>query len=310
VFSGLFRRDERLERGVEKTRVSVFGRLSGLFRRTEIDEGLWDELEETLIGADSGVATAEALVARLRARARAGEVRTAEQVLEALQEELVGLLAPAGVPSPLLEGALTVILMVGVNGVGKTTTVAKLASYWQGQGRRVLLAAGDTYRAAGSEQLEVWADRLGIPCVGSQAGADPGAIVFDAIASAKARGFDVVVADTAGRLHTKTNLMEELRKIRRVVDRQEVAARSLLVLDAAIGQNAVVQARSFAGAAGVDGIVVTKLDGTAKGGVVFSIVRELGAPVRFLGMGEAVEDIVEFDARAFVRAIFGGSSDV
>lgn len=304
MLSGLFRRDERLEKGVQRTRSSVLGRLGGLFRRTEIDDGLWDELEEALIAADTGVATVDELVSRLRARVRAGELRTAEDVQNTLQEALVSLLALAGEPQPLLAGGLTVILVVGVNGVGKTTTVAKLANHWRGQGRRVVLAAADTFRAAGSEQLEIWADRLGIPCVGSQVGADPGAIVFDAIASAKARGLDLVVADTAGRLHTKTNLMEELRKVRRVVDRHQVSARSLLVLDAAIGQNAVVQARSFAGAAGVDGIVVTKLDGTAKGGVIFSIVRELGAPVRFLGTGESVEDIVEFDAQAFVRAVF------
>ncbi len=308
MFSGLFRRDERLEKSVERTRTSLLDRLGGLFRRTEIDPALWDELEETLIGADAGVATAEELLARLRGRYRSGELRTIEQVLVALQEELVALLAPHGEPGPLLAEGFTLVLVVGVNGVGKTTTVAKLASHWRGQGRRVLLAAADTFRAAGSEQLDIWANRLGIPCISSQAGADPAAIVFDAIASAIARGFDTVVVDTAGRLHTKTNLMEELRKIRRVVERQEVSARSLLVLDAAVGQNAIAQARSFSGASGVDGIVVTKLDGTARGGVVFSIVRELGAPVRFLGTGETAEDIVDFDARAFVSAIFGESN--
>jgi len=217
---------------------------------------------------------------------------------------MVGALMPVDEPRPLLADGLTVLLVIGVNGVGKTTTIAKLGNYLRREGREVLLAAGDTFRAAGSEQLEVWAERLGLPCVASQTGADPGSIVYDAISAARARGVDVVLVDTAGRLHTKTNLMEELKKIRRIIERQEVESRSLLVLDASTGQNAILQAQSFAGAAGLDGIIVTKLDGTAKGGVVFSIIGELGAPILFVGTGEKVDDISEFDPDTFVSALF------
>jgi fused signal recognition particle receptor len=218
---------------------------------------------------------------------------------------MAGALLPSEEPRPLLADGLTVLLIIGVNGVGKTTTIAKLGNYFRRHGRQVLLAAGDTFRAAGSEQLEVWAERLGLPCVASQTGADPGSIVYDAIGAARARGSDVVLVDTAGRLHTKTNLMEELRKIRRIVERHEAESRSLLVLDATTGQNAILQARAFAGAAGLDGIIVTKLDGTARGGVVFSIIGELEAPILFVGTGEKVGDIGEFDPDKFVAALFG-----
>lgn len=312
MFGRLFRREPKiseedqakLNEGVKKTRGSFFVRMAQVFGHTPITDEMWDDLEELLIAADVGVPTTENLLRRLRARFRNGEFRDGDDLSQGLQEELVSILEGKGAPEPLLDPGLTVVLIIGVNGVGKTTTIAKLGSYWRGAGRRVLLAAGDTFRAAGVEQLEVWAERLELPCVGSKAGADPGSIVFDAIAAAKARDMDVVLVDTAGRLHTKTNLMEELRKIRRIVDRHEVAVRSLLVLDASTGQNAIVQARSFAEAAGLDGIVVTKLDGTARGGMVFSIVPELAAPVRFVGTGEKVTDIGEFDAQVFVDALF------
>ncbi|MPZ14763.1 MAG: signal recognition particle-docking protein FtsY [Chloroflexi bacterium] len=304
MFRRFLRRDERLDEGVRKTRSSFFGRLAALLPRSEITDDLWGELEETLIAADVGVDTTERLLERLRARHAAGEFGTGKELSRGLQEELAGLLRPPDGREPLLPSDLTVVLTVGVNGVGKTTTVAKLGHHWSRSGRRVLLAAGDTFRAAGTEQLAIWADRVGLPCVAAQRGGDPGAIVFDAIAAARARGFDVVVVDTAGRLHTKTNLMEELRKIRRIVDRQGVVGRVILVLDAATGQNAVVQARSFASAIGTDAIVVTKLDGTARGGMVFSVVRELGAPVCFVGTGEKVGDLAEFDSEAFVAALF------
>jgi fused signal recognition particle receptor len=309
----LFRREPKISEeeqakiseGVRKTRGSFFVRMAQVFGHTQITDDMWDELEDLLISADVGVDTTEELLRRLRARYRDGHFRTGEDLSQGLQEELVAILEAAGDPDvPFLEPGLTVVLIIGVNGVGKTTTIAKLGNYWRAAGRRVLLAAGDTFRAAGVEQLEVWAERIDLPCIGSKAGADPGSIVFDAISAAKARGLDVVVVDTAGRLHTKTNLMEELRKIRRIVDRHEVAVRSLLVLDATTGQNAIVQARSFADAAGLDGIVVTKLDGTARGGMVFSIVPELGVPVRFVGTGEKVPDISEFDAPSFVEALF------
>jgi len=300
--------DRHIEEGVSRTRSSFLGRLAVIFQRTEISEELWDELEELLISADVGVDTTFALLDRLRARFQRGEFRTAEDLNAGLQEEMEGALEPPGEPRPLLADGLTVLLVIGVNGVGKTTTIAKLGNYFRRRGRQVLLAAGDTFRAAGSEQLEVWAERLGLPCVASQTGADPGSIVYDAISAARARGSDVILVDTAGRLHTKTNLMEELRKIRRIVERQEAESRSLLVLDATTGQNAILQANAFAGAAGLDGIIVTKLDGTAKGGVVFSIIGELGAPILFVGTGEKVDDISEFDPERFVSALFAHGS--
>jgi fused signal recognition particle receptor len=312
VFQRFFRREpkvdeqavEKIEESVQKTRSSFFGRIAGLLRRDEITDDTWDELEEIMIGADVGVETVEELLDAVRARYKAGELRTGDELTEALEDELVDLLVEDTEDTPLLEDGLMVLLMIGVNGVGKTTTVAKLGNYLRNHGRKVILAAGDTFRAAGAEQLEIWADRIQLPCVSAQPGADPGAVVFDGIAAAKARGLDTVLVDTAGRLHTKTNLMEELKKVRRIVDRQEVQSRSLLVIDATTGQNAIMQARTFAGAAGLDGIVVTKLDGTAKGGVVFSVVRELAAPVRFIGTGERIDDISPFDANAFVNALF------
>lgn len=196
------------------------------------------------------------------------------------------------------------VLVVGVNGVGKTTTVAKLAHYWQRAGRKVLLAAADTFRAAGAEQLELWAERAHLPCVRGQRGGDPGAVVFDALAAAQARGLDLVLADTAGRLHTKINLMDELGKLARIAERQSLPVSSLLVLDASTGQNGIAQARGFRASVGLAGIVLAKLDGTAKGGAVFSIVRELGAPVLFAGTGEGIEDLVEFDPESFVAGLF------
>ncbi len=317
MFQRIFRREPRpsspeeqeeqsrqIEQGVKRTRSSFFGRLAVIFQRTEITEELWDELEELLISADVGVDTTLALMDRLRVRYKQGEFRSAEDLNLGLQDELVGALEPIDEPRPLLADGLTVLLMIGVNGVGKTTTIAKLGNYFRRQGRQVVLAAGDTFRAAGSEQLEVWAERLGLACVASQTGADPGSIVYDAIGAARARGADLVLVDTAGRLHTKTNLMEELKKIRRIVERHGAESRSLLVLDANTGQNGILQAQAFAEAAGLDGIIVTKLDGTAKGGVVFSIIGELGAPILFVGTGEKVDDISEFDPEAFVGALF------
>ncbi len=305
MFGRFFRRDAKVDEGVKKTRSSFFGRISGLLGRTEITGELWDDLEELLISADVGVDITEEILGSLRVRHESGEFKSGEDLKLGLQEELIDLLkleeheAP-----PLLANGLTVVLVIGVNGVGKTTSIAKLGKYWSGQGRKIILAAGDTFRAAGAEQLEVWAERLKLPCVGSQQGADPSAIVFDAISAAKARGYDLVIADTAGRLHTKVNLMDELRKIRRVIDRHEVPSRSLMVLDGTTGQNGIMQASAFAEAAGLDGIIVSKLDGTAKGGMVFSIVADLGAPVRFIGTGETADDIAEFDPETFVGALF------
>jgi len=295
-----------LDRGTERTRETFFGRLRGLFRTANIDEDLWDELEAILLQADVGVATTSDLLSRLRDRVAQGNVRTGDELYQALREELEILLAEAAPEQhPLLRSdTLNVVLVVGVNGVGKTTSIAKLGAYWRDQGHRVLLAAGDTFRAAAIDQLRIWGDRANLPVVAHQPGADPGSVVFDAIGAAKARGADVVVIDTAGRLHTKFNLMEELKKIRRVVDKHGVdAVSTLLVLDATTGQNAVHQARQFGEAIGLDGLVVAKLDGTAKGGVVFAIVRELQVPVRFIGTGEGVQDLSEFDPTEFVRSL-------
>jgi fused signal recognition particle receptor len=317
VFQRFFRREqkvapeveEKIEQSVKKTRSSFFGRIAVLLHRTEITEEVWEDLEEILISADVGVATTEDLLDVMRSRYRKGEFRTGDELTEGLQEELIALLEAPEDERPFLEEELTVVLVIGVNGVGKTTTIAKLGNYLRNNGRGVMLAAGDTFRAAGVEQLEVWANRINIPCVGSQTGADPASVVYDGVAAAKARGLNTLLVDTAGRLHTKTNLMEELKKVRRIVDRQDVHSRSILVLDGTTGQNAILQARSFAEAAGLDGIIVTKLDGTAKGGVLFSVVRELGAPVRFVGTGETIDDISPFDPETFVSALFAGDSD-
>lgn len=299
-----------LDRGTQKTRETFFGRIRGLFHRSNIDDDLWDELEAILLQADVGVATTEELLDRLRERVRQGKAHDGDELYAALQEELEALLAEGQPePAPLLQSdTLNAVLVIGVNGVGKTTSIAKLGAYWRDQGHRVILAAGDTFRAAAIEQLRIWGERANLPVVAHQQNADPGSVVYDAIGAAKARGADVVIIDTAGRLHTKFNLMEELKKIRRVIDKHGVdAVHTVLVLDATTGQNGVLQARQFAEAVGLDGLVVTKLDGTAKGGVVFSIVRELKVPVRYVGTGEGVSDLSEFDGPAFVRALLGES---
>ena len=297
----------KLDRGVEKTRQSFFGRISGLFAREVIDDDLWDELEELLIASDVGVATTEQVISRLKDWVEHGAVTDAADLRTALRDELVATLEEPE-PVPLLRtGTLNAILVMGVNGVGKTTSIAKLAHYWKRQGHAVVLAAGDTFRAAAVEQLKIWGERTGVPVVAHQQGADPGSVVFDALSAARARSADIVLIDTAGRLHTKTNLMEELRKIRRVIDKQGVTAvATLLVLDATTGQNAILQARSFGEVAGLDGLVVAKLDGTARGGVIFSIVKELDVPLRFVGTGEKADDLAEFDSEVFVDALMKG----
>lgn len=283
---------------------SFFSRIKGLVGRPEGLDGLWDQLEEALIEADVGAATTEALIADLRDRQRRGDLQGRPQVEGALRQILAERLGPPSGSGLAFGDGLTLVLIVGVNGVGKTTTAAKLAYHWRESGHRVLLAAADTFRAAGAEQLVLWAERAALPCVAGQRGADPGAVLFDALCSAQARGMDLVVADTAGRFHTKANLMAELGKLRRVAERQAVATHSLLVLDASTGQNGIVQARAFREPAELAGIVVAKLDGTAKGGAVFSIVRELGAPILFAGIGEGIEDLAAFNAERFVAALF------
>jgi fused signal recognition particle receptor len=291
---------------LSRTRNAVFGRVATLFGANEVTGDTWDKLEETLIQADVGVETTLYLVGRLRQRARDEAILSAEAFRVALGEELRAIL-PDPEPLDLGQRPLDVVLIVGVNGSGKTTSIAKLAARFRREGRQVLLAAADTFRAAAMDQLEIWAGRAGVDIIRGAEGGDPGAVVFDALQAAASRGKDMVIVDTAGRLHTQYNLMAELQKVRKVAARGNEGAphETLLVLDATTGQNALAQARHFQDAVDVTGVVLAKLDGTAKGGMVFAIARELGLPVRFVGTGETMEDLVPFDADAFVEGLIG-----
>ncbi len=294
----------KLSEGLRKTRDSVFSAISDFFTGTEITDELYDELEEQLILADTGADVAMELCGQLCDRVRAERLKTGEEALEALKDLLCETLAADG---PMrLDGHPAVLLVIGVNGVGKTTSIAKLAHLYTQKGKRVLLAAGDTFRAAAAEQLCVWAERAGVPVVKHGEGADPASVIFDAVQSAAARGYDMVICDTAGRLHNKKNLMDELAKISRVVGKACASAsvETLLVLDAITGQNAVNQASQFIDAANATGVILTKLDGTARGGAVIGVKKKLGLPVRFIGVGEGMDDLMEFDARSFVDALF------
>ncbi len=275
--------------------------------RGAIDEDLYGELEAILIQADIGVDTTVKLLGRLRERVRAERVRQTEAVLPLLRDELRLILGPA--EALRLDARPAVVMLVGVNGAGKTTTAGKLAAKLAGEGKKVLLAAADTFRAAAAEQLSVWAERAGAQLVRHAEGSDPAAVAFDALRAAQARGAEVVLVDTAGRLHTKSNLMEELKKITRVVAREMPGAphEVLLVLDATTGQNALQQARLFSAAVGVTGVVLTKLDGTAKGGIVLAIRDALGIPVKLIGVGEGIEDLRPFDPEEFLTALFEGA---
>jgi fused signal recognition particle receptor len=300
------RRSGKIRDSLTKTRRSFFGQIAGLLGGGKLTEETWEELEALLVQADVGVSTTIALVDKLRDQAAKGKVKNSQQVEELLKLELRALL---GTPPPLaidVPRLLTVVLIVGVNGSGKTTTIAKLARYYQDRGRKVLLAAADTFRAAAIDQLGIWAERVGVPIVAPQPGADPGAVVYDAIRASQSRKADLLIIDTAGRLHTKFNLMEELRKVRGVASKRvhEAPHETLLVLDATTGQNALSQALHFKQAVDVTGVIVAKLDGTAKGGIVFAIARELGLPVRFVGTGESMDDLEEFDPEAFVEGLF------
>jgi fused signal recognition particle receptor len=277
-----------------------------LLGTSEVTAATWDDLEELLIQADVGVETTLYIVERLRQRARDEAILQADVLQTTLQDELRALL-PDLAPLNVGGRSLDVVLVVGVNGSGKTTSIAKLAYRYRLEGRRVLLAAADTFRAAAMDQLAVWAQRAGVDIVKGPEGGDPGAVVFDALQAAQSRGSDLVIADTAGRLHTQYNLMAELQKVRRVATKGVAGAphETLLVLDATTGQNALAQARHFQQAVDVTGVVLAKLDGTAKGGMVFAIARELGLPVRFVGTGERLEDLAPFDASAFVEGLFG-----
>ena len=295
-----------LRQRMAKSRGAISGYLRALRARGSVDDATWDDLEEALLRADVGVSTTTALLEDLRGKVRNGEVRGADGVLEALRRDLESsLVADDGSELCFVDGKTNVWLFVGVNGVGKTTTIGKVARQQVAAGRSVLLAAGDTFRAAAGEQLDRWADRVGVELVRGREGGDPSAVVFDAVQRAAARGNDLVLADTAGRLHTKVNLIEELKKIRRVAERPPgTVSEVLLVLDATTGQNGLAQARQFLEAVGVTGVVLTKLDGTAKGGIVLSIERELGLPVKLVGIGEGAEDLVAFHPAEFVAALF------
>ena len=274
---------------------------SGFF---SVDEDFFEELEENLILSDMGMDTTLEAVETLRERVKANKIKESEEVKACLREILVEMLDVGSTDLDLTDKP-AVVLMIGVNGVGKTTTIAKLANLLKNQGNRVLLAAGDTFRAAAADQLAIWADRAKVDIVRHEEGSDPAAVVFDAMNAARARKTDVVLVDTAGRLHNKQNLMNELNKIRRVIDREGTASSKevLLVLDATTGQNGLIQAKQFGESAGITGIVLTKLDGTAKGGVVLAIAKEMGVPVKFVGLGEGIDDLQPFDAVAFAEAL-------
>mgnify|MGYP004506734189 FL=1 len=271
---------------------------------SQLDDDFYDELEESLVIADMGASTTMEAVEELRARCKARKIKDVEGARACMREILAEYLT-IGDPRVRMDTTPTVVLFIGVNGVGKTTSIGKLAALWKREGKKVLLCAGDTFRAAAADQLTIWADRAGVDIVKQHEGADPAAVVYDAMSAARARKSDLVLVDTAGRLHNKQNLMNELNKISRVIDREfpDSCRETLLVLDATTGQNGLIQAKQFAQAAGITGIVLTKLDGTAKGGIVIAIARELGVPVKFVGVGEGVDDLRPFDAKEFTEAL-------
>ena len=296
---------EKLKSGLAKTKDALFKKVDDLFKSfVKVDEDMLEELEELLIMSDVGATSSEEIIERLREKIRDERITDPEACKAALRDILVEMI---GEGEPLrLESKPSVILVIGVNGVGKTTSIAKIANRLKQNKKQVLLAAGDTFRAAAIDQLQIWADRVGVELIKHSEGSDPAAVVFDAVAAAKKRGSDVLIIDTAGRLHNKKNLMDELAKINRIIDRELPGAsrETLLVLDATTGQNAVSQAKEFKHAADITGLVLTKLDGTAKGGIVFSIKQELDIPVKFIGVGEKYDDMQEFVARDFVDALF------
>ncbi len=293
-----------LRDGLAKTRKSFSDKIGTLILGEKIDDDFLDELEAALIASDVGTQTASVVLDDLKQRFKRNELATPAQVRDRLKLVLQEILSGKDTGLSLVAKP-AVILIVGVNGTGKTTTIGKLASRLKQEGNKVMLAAADTFRAAAAEQLSVWGERNDVPVIKHREGADPGAVVFDALAAAKARQVDVLIVDTAGRLHTKSNLMEELKKVHKILAREAPGApqETLLVLDATTGQNALAQARTFHEAVGVSGIVLTKLDGTPRGGIVFSIARELSLPIKFIGIGEGIEDLRKFDARDFVDAL-------
>ena len=295
----------KLREGLSKTKNAIFGKIDALLKHfVKVDEDLLEELEELLITADVGVNTTEEILDRLRDEIKEGRLKDPEQIKDLLKEiieELIG----EGEPLQLTTSP-SVILVIGVNGAGKTTSIGKISKRLKKSGKRVVVAAADTFRAAAIDQLSVWCDRAGVDLVHQNEGSDPAAVVYDAIQYAKKKQADVLIVDTAGRLHNKKNLMDELAKINRVIGRElpDAARENLLVLDATTGQNAILQAKEFSNAADITGLILNKLDGTAKGGIVLSIRRELGLPVKFVGVGEKIDDMQEFDAAEFVTALF------
>ncbi len=305
---GLF---DKLKTSLSKTKESVSSKLDEVLKVFKsVDEELFEELEEALIMADLGVNTACEIIDELRTKAKEKKIIESAELKTELHEILKNILSE-GENKLALEGSPAVVMVIGVNGVGKTTSIGKLANMYKNQGKKVVIAAADTFRAAAVEQLEIWADRAGAEIVKQQEGADPAAVIFDAIAAAKKRGADVLLCDTAGRLHNKKNLMEELKKIYRILDKElpNSSKEVLLVLDATTGQNAVHQAKEFKEAADITGIILTKLDGTAKGGIVFAIKNDYSIPVKLIGLGEQIDDIDEFDPESFVDAIIPKSEE-
>jgi len=311
IFDRLGKKDQdKLEAGLEKTRTSFFGKLNALVRgKDRIDDGVLDDLEEVLVTSDVGVGTTVDIIDRLQARVARDKYVSSEELNTIMREEIAGLLDDHRSDVPVdynPEHKPHVIMVVGVNGVGKTTTIGKMAHRYKEAGAKVVLGAADTFRAAATEQLEIWAARAGVPIIKQGHGADPAAVAFDTLAAAVNRGADVVIIDTAGRLHTKGGLMDELAKIKRVMDRQVTGAphEVLLVLDASVGQNALRQAQEFTKSVDVTGLVLTKVDGTAKGGIIICISNEFKIPVKYLGVGEGIDDLQVFDRHAFVDALF------
>ncbi len=300
----------KLREGLGKTRSALMGGIESVMRSfVKIDEDFLEELEEILITSDVGVGASEEIIDELRERIRDDRIKTRDDTMAALREIISGMI---GESEPLhLDTKPSVILVIGVNGAGKTTSVGKISARLKAEGKRVVVAAADTFRAAAIDQLAVWCDRAGVELVKQSEGSDPAAVVYDAANYARAKGADVLIVDTAGRLHNKKNLMNELAKINRVIDRELPGAsrENLLVLDATTGQNAIIQAKEFGEAANITGLVLNKLDGTAKGGIVLSIRRELGLPVKFIGVGEKIDDMQPFDAEDFIDALFSETSD-
>ena len=296
----------RLKAALGRTRGALVGRLSALLTgRRSLDEDLIEDMESVLLSSDVGIEATRRILDEMRRRARSKRLDDESALAEALHGAMVDVLEPVSRPLRPSPARPFVILMVGVNGTGKTTSAAKLAHRFKGEGRSVLLAAGDTFRAAAIEQLQTWGERLAIPVIAQHSGADSASVVYDALSSARARGTDLLIADTAGRLHTQSGLMEELKKVRRVIKKIDAEAphETLLVIDASTGQNALSQARQFAEAVSVSGLILTKLDGTAKGGIIFAIAESLGIPIRYVGVGESLDDLRDFDAHDFVDAL-------